>query len=126
MRAEYARSAHYTLSNNILWNNNANNAVDFHADTGHLLLNNDIGTSAGFTADFVSAGNLSVDPQFAPCGFLCFSYRLARSSPLVDAGTNTPPGGLAVSDIYSGPRIVGGAVDIGAVELDVLFADGFQ
>lgn len=119
-------AAHFNLSNNILWNNNSHGAVDFRADTGHLRLNNDIGTSDGFAADGASSANLSVDPQIAPCGFICFAVRLAPASPLVDAGVNAAPGALTAREIYGGARIIGGIVDIGAAELDVLFADGFE
>ncbi|MEO8673459.1 MAG: choice-of-anchor Q domain-containing protein [Tahibacter sp.] len=119
-------SAHFSVSNNILWNNTTNGAVDLNANTGHERIDNDIGTSNGTVEDASSAGNLSVNPQFAPCaGFLCFSFVLKRTSPLVDAGENAPQGAPALTDLLGGARIVGGRADIGAYELDVLFANGF-
>jgi hypothetical protein len=122
-------TAHFSLSNNILWSNNTNGGADLIASNanGHDRLNNDIGTSGGAAQSASSAGNLSVNPGFAACGGpVCFSFQLSRSSPLVDAGIDAAPGLLATLDLLQGPRIVGEAIDIGAYEEDVLFANGFQ
>ena len=118
--------AHFTLSNNILWNNTTGGAPDLKADSSHTRLHNDIGTSTGMPGDVASVGNVSVEPQFTPCGFLCLSISLARSSPLVDTGINAAPGGLSTTDIFGKPRIIATTVDIGAHELDELFIDGFD
>jgi hypothetical protein len=119
-------NTHYNVSNNIFWNNNANGAVDVFFATGHLVNNNDWGTVAGGPPDVASFGNVSLDPQFAACGIFCVSYSLARSSPLIDAGFNFPPGGLTSVDIFGRPRIDSGVVDIGAAEFTILFANGFE
>lgn len=120
-------NAHFTLSNNIVWNNADSGGSDFGTTSAHSRLANDIGiVAAGTPADAVS-GEWSVDPQFAPCsGFLCFNFELARSSPLVDAGIDDPPGGLTGSDLAYKSRWIGPHVDIGAYENDRLFADGFD
>ena len=118
--------AHYTLSNNIVWSNTAGGAADLKTDSSHTRLHNDIGTSSGQPGDAASAGNVSAEPQFKPCGFLCLSISLARSSPLVDTGINSAPGGLSTSDIFGKPRIIAATVDIGAHELDELLVDGFD
>lgn len=119
-------ATHYNVSNNIVWNNNANGAVDFRSNTIHLRLNNDIGSSAGVAPDAASTGNLSVVPVYESCGFLCISFALVGDSPLVNAGRMNPPGGLTSLDVLGRPRVVGGIVDIGAVETRPLFESGFE
>lgn len=56
------------------------------------------------------------------------NYALAAGSPGIDAGNNTPPGGLGSSDAAGGTRIRGARVDQGAYEfgVPVLFADSFE
>ncbi|HEU4664997.1 MAG TPA: right-handed parallel beta-helix repeat-containing protein [Dokdonella sp.] len=124
----YAHGAsHFWFSNNIIWgNDNASVDLSLYPGGTYDLISNDIGSYSGAPLGGASGGNVAVDPQFAGCGFLCFDTPLKRSSPLVDAGDDTPPGGLPTSDPLGVPRIVGPHVDIGAYELDRLFADGFQ
>jgi hypothetical protein len=115
------------LGNNIVWNNTSNSAFDLVVTGSNVRLHNDIGTASGSAPDLLSQGNLSIDPQFAPCsGFLCFNYRLKGSSPLIDAGYDGPPGGIGSDDLDLVDRIMGAHVDIGAYELDRIFADGFE
>lgn len=121
-------SAHFALSNNIIWNNAAAGGSDFGSASTHSRISNDIGILAagGGVADVVS-GELSVDPGFAPCGgLICFDFELERSSPLVDSGTDTPAGGQTGDDLAFHARVVGPHVDIGAYENYRLFADGFD
>jgi hypothetical protein len=118
--------AHYTLSNNIIWNNGSGG--DFGSGgPGHSRIANDIGViQSGTVADLVQ-NEQSIDPQFAPCaGFVCFSFELDRASPLVDTGTDTPAGGMTTSDLAGKSRKIGPHVDIGAYENDLIFADGFE
>lgn len=118
--------AHYTLSNNIIWNNGSGG--DFGSGgAGHSRIANDIGViQPGTFADLVQ-NEQSADPQFAPCaGLICFSFELDRASPLVDAGTDTPVGGITTRDLAGRSREVGPHVDIGAYENDLIFANGFQ
>ncbi len=119
-------SAHYSLSNNILWNNNDNGAPDLLAASAYLSYNNDIGLAAGNASDAGSTGNISVNPMFENCGFLCISFELDANSPLVDAGTNAPPGLLDARDLANRARPLGASVDIGAFEYAPLFDNGFE
>jgi hypothetical protein len=121
-------NAHFALSNNIIWSNAASGGSDFGSASSHSRISNDIGILAagGGVADTVS-GELSIEPGFAPCpDFVCLSFDLARSSPLVDVGTDTPAGGLTGSDLGFTARLVGPHVDIGAYENYRLFVDGFD
>ncbi|HEY6942207.1 choice-of-anchor Q domain-containing protein [Dokdonella sp.] len=124
----YAHGAsHFWFSNNIIWgNDNASHDLYLYPEGTYDLVSNDIGSYSNVPLGGASGGNMSVDPQFDGCGFLCFDKPLKRASPLVDAGDDTPPGGLPATDPLGVPRIVGPHVDIGAYELDRLFADGFQ
>lgn len=125
-------NAHFTLSNNILWQNAPEGAgppaSDFQSSaTSHSRIANDIGVVANGTVADLVVGELSVDPQFADCeGFLCFNFELVRSSPLVDAGMDAPDGGMPSIDLAGKPRTIGAHVDIGAYENDLLFASGFE
>lgn len=113
------------LSNNILWGNDTFGDVYlFGAGTINLVSNN-IGVRTSPTLG-TNTGNLSVDPQFANCGFLCIGRPLKRTSPLVDAGVNAPQGGRPTTDFDGNARLVGPNVDIGAFELDRLFDHGFE
>lgn len=120
-------NGHFVLSDNIIWNNAGSGGSDFVAASANSRTADDIGiVGAGSVAGDV-AGELSVDPQFAACeGFVCFDFELARSSPLVDAGDDDPPGGLSDADLAGKPRVIGPHVDIGAYENDRLLADGFE
>ena len=98
------------LSNNIFWGN-ALAAGVFDIDlggqfVGATLANNDIEASTG--TPVAEAGTLSVDPGFAAIA----DFRLARSSPLIDAGTNDAAGGLAGIDLDGSPRIEHGGLQV--------------
>lgn len=113
----------YTLGNNILWNNPAGDLYIGNTGTA-TLLHNDVGTISGGSPGPGSAGNLDVDPDFAP-GLL--NLRLAPDSPLVDAGLDSAPGGIGPFDLTGAARLQGAHVDIGAYETaDSIFADGFE
>jgi hypothetical protein len=118
---------HYWLGDNIVWNNAGSSGADFGAGAANTRRANDMGIVAPGSVDGDVSGELSVDPQFAACeGFLCFNFELARSSPLVDAGEDDPPGGPGEVDLAGKPRVIGAHVDIGAYENDVLLEDGFD
>jgi len=120
-------SSHFWFSDNIFWgNDNASSDLYLYDEGTYDLVSNDIGSYSPVPLGAASGGNVSVDPQFAGCGFLCFDKPLKRSSPLVDAGNDTPPGGLTATDALGVPRVIGTHVDMGAYELDRLFADGFD
>jgi hypothetical protein len=59
-------------------------------------------------------GTVSVDPLFV--SLISKDYHLTSGSPLVNAGTNSPPGGLSDLDVDGNVRIADGTVDIGAFE----------
>ena len=119
--------AHLWLSNNILWNNNANGTVDLSSGSVFTARNNDIGTMAGIPPDPQSQDNQSIDPQFGTCsGLLCLNFNLLRASPLVDAGYDAAPGGIGSIDLEDKPRVIGPHVDIGAYEEDELFRNSFE
>ncbi|HKE47215.1 MAG TPA: choice-of-anchor Q domain-containing protein [Rhodanobacteraceae bacterium] len=120
--------SHFWLSNNVLWGNE-NTGLDLYmleTGTTYDLIDNDIGAMTDTELGPASGGNISVDPLFGSCGFLCFDLPLTRASPLVDAGTDTPPGDLTFYDLFGQDRIIGPHTDIGAYELETIFADGFE
>ncbi len=95
-----------SVYNSISVNNGVNAQLDPTVTEGSNLFSNDPG--------------LFVDP-------LIGDYRLAPGSAAINAGDNTPPGGLGPLDLAGRTRIFGPAVDIGAYEADdVLFEDGFE
>jgi hypothetical protein len=60
---------------------------------------------------FPGAGNLDADPLFVGSEDL----HLSTGSPCIDAGTNTPPGGLPATDLDGNPRSLDGNGDGAAV-----------
>lgn len=118
--------ASFSLSNNILWNNTAGGASDLFSTASFLASNNDIGVMAGTPPIVGSANNVSVDPRFEACGFLCLGFELSGQSTLIDAGLGAPPGALDTRDLLNRPRVQGNAVDIGATESTPVFKDGFE
>ncbi len=112
-------AGHYNLSNNIVWNNDGADVYDQSgaADYWH----NDIGLMGGYPP-LSETGDISVAPDFE--GF--FSFRPAPASLLVNAGLDTPLGGIGATDAGGGVRLIGRHVDIGAYESDVLFRDGLE
>jgi hypothetical protein len=119
--------AQFQLSNNIIWGNTGNGAVDMRTESPNVRFANDIGVVVGAAAVPISIGmEQNVTPGFAPCAFPCFNFELARDSPLVDAGLDNPAGGSTTSDLAGKPRTIGPFIDIGAFENDLLFADGFE
>ena len=103
----YIGASTLTISNNIFWGNTGRDLDHSEA----LLENNDIEDRNG-TLGAGSSGNVSVDPQFVGSG----DYHLKSTSPLINAGTNTPGGGLPSTDLDGNPRIANGTVDMGAYE----------
>jgi len=66
---------------------------------------------------------LSVDPQFSGPG----DFHLQPTSPLLGAGTLTPPGNLPTIDIEGLARSYNGFVDMGAYERgNEIFENGFN
>ena len=99
-----------TATNCILWGNSGSQISG-------------IGTASVTYSDIEGdASNMNKDPMFGPDG-----YHLTSCSPCIDAGTNTPPGGLEPNDIDDENRIMDGdcngqaTVDMGVDEY--YFAD---
>ena len=120
----------FIVSNNIIWGNLPNDPEaldsDFLGTALHDRYANDIGVVSKLSNAVTVVGELSVDPQFASCGFFCVARELERSSPLVDAGEDSPIGGMTTIDLAGKPRVIGSLVDIGAYENDLIFTDGFD
>ena len=57
-----------------------------------------------------SSNNTTADPD------LDLHYRPNSGSPMVNSGTSNVPNGLSLMDLYAGTRVVGAAVDRGALE----------
>lgn len=102
------------LNNNIFWNNAETDIVQ-RFDSAPLVVharNNTWTTNAIPLAS--STGTLTANPQ------LDANLRpIEPSSPSINSGYSTPPGGLPGVDLDGGPRIVGTAVDRGAYESTV-------
>lgn len=112
------------LSNNIFWGNVlGENAFDINfSGQGRQanIIDNDIQSFNGVPTQ--AAGTSQADPLFAGAG----DFRLSAASPLIDAGTDDPSGGLAAADLDGAPRHDGTAVDLGAYESSYVFGDGFE
>ncbi|MEO5625100.1 MAG: hypothetical protein ABIQ70_03700 [Dokdonella sp.] len=121
-------NAHFRISNNIVWDNPPAGGSDFGTQSAHSRRSNDIGVVAAGAPPDLLVGEQSVAPQFVDCGFLCFSFELARASPLVDAGSDAAlvEAGSNFFDLAFRPRTMGPHVDIGAYENEMLFQDGFD
>jgi hypothetical protein len=77
----------------------------------NLLFANTAGNYFGATP---GADSIAANPQFKDAGM--GNYRLRFSSPAIDSGTNTPPGGLGLGgDLDGGPRVKDGDGDASAV-----------
>lgn len=111
-------SGHF--SNNLFWSNTASSDLDWFGSV--QLIDNDYSAIDG-TPAAGSGGNLSVDPQFASAS----DFHLRSTSPLINAGTQTPVGGLPDYDLEGHDRDAFGGVDMGAYERgDEIFASDFQ
>ena len=110
-------SASFRLYNNIFYGTLGSGGTDLSVNTNlSKLIDNQIGTHAySGGAPGSAAGNQTADPQ------LNANYRpiQAPPSPVINAGSDNPPGGLPVSDLDGGPRLVGTRVDRGAYESSI-------
>ena len=116
------------LSNNIYWGNvTADHTFDLDlsgtsgASRPATLVSNDIESATGMT-QVQTDNTLRVNPLFAHTD----DFRLSAVSPLIDAGSETPSGGLASVDLDGAPRVDGIAPDLGAYESSYIFTDGFE
>ena len=95
-----------SISNNIFW---GNTHLDISASSA-VLLDNDYATLNGNPTS--NTGSQDVDPQFSNST----DFHLQSTSPLLGAGSLTPPGNLPTIDIEGHPRSYNGDVDMGAYE----------
>jgi len=117
-----------TLANCILWGNAAPTGPQIH----------NYGTSSATVSysdvqgGWPGIGNINADPRFVRLGYWVVpppghpggpfwvegNYHLLPDSPCIDAGTNTPPGGLPTTDMDGKPRVIGGRIDMGPYEFN--------
>ncbi|MGA2091921.1 MAG: C25 family cysteine peptidase [Sedimentisphaerales bacterium] len=102
----YPGSGNLTITNCILWGNEGQPILDWASVT-----------YSDVEGGCPGQGNINEDPMLEPDGL-----HLTPCSPCIDAGTNTPPGGLPETDIDGQNRIMNGhcqgnaVVDMGADE----------
>jgi hypothetical protein len=83
------------------------------------------GTDLSVNAGVDAGSNLvGVNPQFV--NPVHANFHLQPGSPAIDAGSNSPPGGLGPTDLDGNPRVINGTVDIGCYEAGFVFHDGFE
>jgi len=90
-----AQEGGITLTNCIIWGNAAGGVF------GPVVV-----TYSDVEGGWPGQGNLNSNPLFADA-----DGRLSANSPCIDAGTNTPPGGLVSTDMAGNPRPVDGNGD---------------
>lgn len=117
-------SGSFALSNNLIHFNSAAEAIPelWASGVSHVLVGNAIGSATG-NPGAGSHGSHFQPPLFVgPAG----DYRLHVTSPLRNGGTNAIHGGLAEFDAYGRARVLEEAVDVGALESDVLMINDFE
>jgi len=142
-------SSDVKITNSILWDNRASNGPELAIDSGGWWLFDDYDYSSVLTVShsdvrggedavvyFIRGepspfppgpgtlewgqGNIDIDPMFVDAGGS--DHHLQLGSVCVDAGTNSPAGGLAVVDLDGNSRVIDGdsdgtaVVDMGAYE----------
>lgn len=121
-----AGSAYSVFANNIIVFVNNNVGDDIALNSRMTLFDNDIGASNG-SPDPISVGTINVDPKFVDGAN--GNFHLRSTSAAINAGDNTDNsllGGVSAYDLDGNARSVGPAMDLGAYESDVLFANGFD
>jgi parallel beta-helix repeat protein len=94
------------ITNCIIWNNSAIRDGDQLIESSTPTYTCIHGWTEGGT------GNINSNPDFVGDG----NYHLQFGSPCIDAGTNSPPGGLPETDMDGNHRIINAVVDMGAYE----------
>lgn len=127
-------SADKLIANNLFWGNDAQDIAFVAADNAtYLFTSNNFESFAPLPGND-GGGNLSIDPGFLlppePITPRPTTFDLSAGSPMVDIGTMPEPSAgwtLGDVDIVIGPRVLDGAVDIGAFEgPGYIFQDGFE
>lgn len=102
------------LTNSILWGN-IPQEVSLFSSTGTPIV-----TYCDVQGGYAGIGNIDLDPGFA----FDDDFHLTVGSPCIDAGTNTPSGGLPAEDADGSPRPLDGnddgqaVADMGSHEFD--------
>ncbi|MBU1262362.1 hypothetical protein KJ640_05370, partial [bacterium] len=114
----YCSSSSPSILNNIIVSNNPYGIYKYSGspsiDYNNLFSN----TPGNYYNCSTGTHGISVNPQFIGGG----DFHLGSTSPCIDKGTNTPPGGLPLTDKDGNPRIIDGnndgtvTVDMGAYE----------
>jgi hypothetical protein len=123
-------SAELHLANLTVVYNNGTGIDLSQSDTASVTLYNTI--SFGNDTDLAISGSVTtgsnlvgVYPHFVNPFY--FDYHLTSNSQAIDAGSNSPPGGLGPTDLDGNPRVENGIVDIGCYEMvGFVFYDGFE
>ena|GEM_PF-1843918 len=110
------------LVNNISYANTG--AYDFYIGVNTAQLFNNVYTALSGLVAASSSGNvIGIDPQFVGAG----DYHLQTTSPLLDIGLLSVPGGLPAQDIEGHSRTFANKIDLGAYQHgDGIFANGFE
>ncbi|QBB69074.1 hypothetical protein ELE36_01020 [Pseudolysobacter antarcticus] len=110
------------LVNNISYANTG--AYDFYIGVNTAqLFNNDYAALSGLVVASSSGNVIGIDPQFVGAG----DYHLQATSPLLDIGLLSVPGGLPALDIEGHSRTFANKIDLGAYQHgDGIFANGFE
>ncbi|WP_257388606.1 hypothetical protein [Tahibacter caeni] len=119
--ANFGNSFTY-LGNSVFWGNDPDpTTADLSVfGSGVFLTRTHYGSLRG-----TPAANLS--PSSGDPGFVAYNNPRPRAdSILVDSGIANPQGGSGTFDADGRTRVLGPAVDIGAFESELIFADGFQ
>lgn len=113
----YSQFSNFTetqiLTNSIVWENAPE---QIYTQPGNVPSVTYCDVQGGFTG----TGNIDVDPGFALSG----DFHLMPDSPCIDAGTNSPTGGLPAQDADGNPRSLDGngdgqaVTDMGAYEFN--------
>lgn len=99
-----SQTATATITNSILWGSD-----------NQVLLEDGGAATISYSAvqnGYSGTGNTSDSPDLIYSG----DPHLKGDSPCVDAGTNSPPGGLPPTDLYGNDRVINGTPDMGAHE----------
>ena len=118
-------AAYAVFVNNIIVYINSGAGDDIALNGRMTMIDNDVGVSNG-APEGSSIGTVSIDPKFVDVNN--YNFRLKPASSLINAGEDTTSsflGGISPFDLDGNARTVGTAIDFGAYESDVLFANGF-
>jgi predicted outer membrane repeat protein len=124
----YNVASNTIIVNTVVWGNTAPqilNTLGAAPVISFSLVEGSGGSGGGWDPSFgVDGGNnVDADPLFADA--MGGDLRLSSGSPAIDAGDNSAPN-LPPTDLDDNPRIIGGAVDMGAYEFDPVTAVGDQ